>query len=225
VSNVVEAITCRNRTRTDKEGALFVWHGGLIFHDGQASLARGGIEIIHRNFVVTAGEVGVWIYHAEAGAIAPGEVRVDRILSIVRSVVSDGYLCGQTIGGRTVGLHRFVGADEANPKEQARTKIAPRATKGIVAEDMRDYPCSVHRQRAELYTMHGWDTSRRHVCMRNVQGKTEISRSPGFGIGVGPSVKCGVRAASRVFRGGLALRSGAGTQSSRVRVRRSSHGG
>jgi hypothetical protein len=129
VSNVVEAITCRNRTRTDEEGALFVWHGGLIFHDGQASLARGGIEIIHRNFVVTAGEVRVWIYHAEAGAIAPGEVRVDWILSIVRSLVSDGCLYDQTIGGRTVGLHRFVGADEANPKEQARTKIAPTAMK------------------------------------------------------------------------------------------------
>ena len=71
-----------NRTRIREERPLLLWHGGLIFNEGQTSLARVGVEIIHGNFIVPAPEVGAWICHAKASAITPSEVRVDWILSI-----------------------------------------------------------------------------------------------------------------------------------------------
>jgi len=72
-----------DRTRVHEEGSLLVWHGGLIFHDSQASLPRCGVEVIHWNFIVSAAEVRVWICDTEVGAVSPGEICVDWILDTV----------------------------------------------------------------------------------------------------------------------------------------------
>ena len=59
--------------------------------EGQTSLAGGGVEIIHRDFIIPATEVRVWIHHAKVGAISPSDVRIDWILSTAHPHVSEGY--------------------------------------------------------------------------------------------------------------------------------------
>jgi len=62
----------------------------LIFYDGQTSFSRRGVEIIHRNFIEPAAEVGVRVRDAKVGAVSPGEVFVDWLLSAAQLLVSEG---------------------------------------------------------------------------------------------------------------------------------------
>jgi len=81
----IDAVARCDLTRINEERSFLVWHGGLVFHNGQTALSRGRIEVVHRNFIVSAAEIGVWTCHPEVRTIAPNEVYVDWILSVVRS--------------------------------------------------------------------------------------------------------------------------------------------
>lgn len=80
-----------NRTRIYEEGSLLVRDCGSIFGDGQACLPRRRIEIIHRDFIVPAAEVGIWVCQAEVGAISPSEICIDWTLPIICSGVNERY--------------------------------------------------------------------------------------------------------------------------------------
>ena len=81
-------------TRIHEESPLLIWHGGIVLDEGETSLAGGGVEIIHRNFIISATEVSIWVYYTEVGTVSPSEVRVDWILSTVRSTCEWGTLLG-----------------------------------------------------------------------------------------------------------------------------------
>ena len=87
---LIKVTRCTGNTRIYEEASFAIWHGGLVLDDGQTSLAGGGVEIIHRNFIIPATEVSIWVHHAEVGTGSPSEVRVDWILLATRSHVSEG---------------------------------------------------------------------------------------------------------------------------------------
>ena len=84
------------------------------------------------------------VCHVEYGAIAPCKVSVDWILSVTHRLVRRGTSKIED-HKRTVGLHRFAGADKAKLKEQARTtRIAPTVMRVIVAEGAEDTRGRLH---------------------------------------------------------------------------------